>query len=271
VCKRWERLFYAEPALWRRFLLRLANPALPSTTRASPSPWGQWGAAKHRQLERVAGLVEVFEAGPRRIDFGSSQAAMGRSGRSLEQYLSLLHPEVLTELVLWWELAQLPELLRFPRLTRLLLHAGYGLPSGAAAVLLGMPQLRALALHVQEVSGDEMAAVLGLSQLTQLSLLVHAPLTAGYNYESDSMDGSQGESPSLMQLTRLAQLRQLSINHRPAVYGIEHEEFTFEEYGEVPLPPPSSFAALESYHVSFYRDGGYGWAFKVSVPGLGLG
>ena len=256
VCKRWEGLFYAEPALWRHFLLRPANPAFPSN-ETRPNPWGGWCAAKHRQLARVAGLVEVFEAGPRRTDFGGMRAAAHASCWRLVQYISLLRPEVLTEAVLWWELAELPELLRFPRLTRLLLHDGYNLPPGAAAVLGRLPQLRSLALHAHEVSGGEMAAVLGLSQLTQLLLLVHNPVTAGHNYES--LPGSNADAPSLMQLTRLAQLRQLTIKHRPVVYGVEQVEIEFEEWGVVPLPAPSAFAALESYDISFYMGVKASW------------
>ena len=265
VCKRWERLFYSEPALWRHFLLRPATPGFPGAVGNSSQQeleeiWAHWCAAKHRQLARVAGLVEVFEAGPRRVDLGR----MAGTGSRLDHFVSLLRPEVLTEALLYWGLPEMSELPRFPRLSRLLLHA-LVLNPGAARLLGGMPQLRSLGLHVHEVSGSNMSVILGLTQLTQLSFVVFNALTAGFNYQP-SRD-SEPRAPDLLQLTRLAALRHLTITHRPSLYQQEREEYEFGRQGVLPLPPPASFPALEFYHVSFRQDEWYSWAFSVSGYG----
>ena len=141
VCKRWERLFFSEPALWRRFLLRPAKRSFSGHDASlRPEPWGSWCAAKHRQLARVAGLVEVFEAGARAMDFGYMAQCAHNSGWRLEQFVGLLRPELLTEALLYWDMWELSGLLHFPRLTRLLLHDSedlrccVGCPSCAAWV-----------------------------------------------------------------------------------------------------------------------------------------
>jgi hypothetical protein len=119
-------------------------PAAPSFSghdaSLRPEPWGSWCAAKHRQLARVAGLVEVFEAGPRAMDFGYMAQCAHNSGWRLEQFVGLLRPELLTEALLYWDMWELSGLLHFPRLTRLLLHDSedlrccVGCPSCAAWV-----------------------------------------------------------------------------------------------------------------------------------------
>jgi hypothetical protein len=163
VCKRWERLFYAESALWRHFLLRPADPAWPRDR--CPDPPAGWVAAKHRQLARVAGLVQAFEAGTEEPDYGRLACCGGRQF-SLSAFLSRLRPEALSSAALWWEadaeaLQQLP---RFPSLTHLLLHYAFELPREAAGVISRMPQLQSLQLHAGDLSEAVMGSVLGLDR-----------------------------------------------------------------------------------------------------------
>jgi hypothetical protein len=263
VCKRWEDLFFSEPALWRRFLLRPAKRRFTGHDASlRPDPWGNWCAARHRQLARVAGMVEAFEAGPRAMDYGCVAQCAHASGWRLGQFVSPLRPEVLTEALLYWGTRELSGLLCFPRLTRLLLHGSEHLR------LLGrMPQLRSLGLHVHEVSGESMSIILGLTQLTQLSFVVFNALTAGFNYQP--LEDSEPRAPDLLQLTCLAQLRHLTITHRTSVYVDEREEHEFDRQGVLPLPAPASFPHLEFYHVGFRQDDWYTWAFSVSEWGSG--
>jgi hypothetical protein len=251
VCKRWERLFSSEPAVWRHYKLRpFSHPFPQAADEASKrQAWGSWCAAKHRQLAHIAGFVESFEAGPTTVDYGKMGISAHASGWRLAQFVSLLHPEVLTEVALNWGMVDLTELLRFPRLTRLLLHSstrGGGLGTGLPRLLGGLPQLRSLGLHVDKVSGEEMAAILGLRQLTQLSFAVFRALRDGAYHQLP--ESPQAQQLGLLQLTRLAQMRHLSISH--------HRQ------GVLPLPLPASFAALEFYHISI---GLHAWPFNVIV------
>lgn len=79
TCKRWRRLFYAAPAIWRTFELDCGCHRL---------------LASYRLLARVAPVVEAFEC-PRwsTLEAGGSGS---HSERSLCPFLSLLQPDVAT-------------------------------------------------------------------------------------------------------------------------------------------------------------------------------
>ena len=94
-------------------------------------------------------------------------------------------------------------------------------------------------------------------RLTLLSFVVFNALTAGFNYQP--LDDSAPRAPDLLQLTRLAALRHLTITHRPSLYQQERE-YEFDRQGVLPLPAPASFPALEYFHVSFRQDEWYSWA-----------
>jgi hypothetical protein len=60
VSKRWERLFFSEPSLWRSFQLAPASPAFPpgddDDYQQQNELWTSWFEAQHRILSRVRHL-----------------------------------------------------------------------------------------------------------------------------------------------------------------------------------------------------------------------
>lgn len=261
VCKRWERLFFKQPLLWRTFALAPASPTFPrggASREQRDEMWAGWFEAQHRMLARAPPYVEVFVAGsppPRRGgDVRLARYHCRRRRWLLGDFLALLRPDVLREAMLWWEVnkADVKALRRFQRLESVLLHET-DLKQQAVA---HMPALRSLELHANDISQQEREAILELTQLTHLALVPFCVLTATF---------SEPEDAQLLQLTRLQQLRELRITHRPTLYQFEAEEFYHEREGVLEIPPPSAFPFLEKYQLSLLPHDWYRWHFSVSA------
>ena len=251
VSKRWQRVFFSEPALWRRFQLARPSEDLAFSadfTYTISRGWSRWCASWERLLGRVAGMVQEFEG----LALPSSCA----------RCLALLRPELLEQAAVdceQWDEAEVEQLLRFPRLARLRLRPCFRMPAAVCGVLARMPQLRSLALEAQDLDW-ELASIAKLTQLTRLSLAVYDPL-------GDGMDMSPWEvhEPPLLQLTQLQRLRHLSIVHKGTDYPDEQQENAkFADDGSLVLPELSEFPALDSFNISFREDQWYHWNFSVS-------
>ena len=114
-----------------------------------------------------------------------------------------------------------------PNLTHLLLHYAFEMPREAAGVISRMPQLQSLQLYAGDLSEAVMGSVLGLAQLSELCLGTFHPPAAGHVVQAPR--GSPAGQPLLLQLTRLGQLRHLSIKNRGARYPSEDEEIYFAQ------------------------------------------
>lgn len=95
VSKRWNRLVFTEPALWRLFELSSASLA----ALADPAQQGRWFDCKLRLLQRVAPLVQSFAISDDCNLLLQTQQQL-LPARWLDQLLQLLQPESLYALVL---------------------------------------------------------------------------------------------------------------------------------------------------------------------------
>lgn len=104
VCKRWNRVFYSEPRLWRAY--RLAGPPAAAWEALAPEGRERWLAVKCEQLQRVAGLVVEAEFDCTDELLQLQRQPLGRSGSGstggsqLAALLALLPPAALTRLAL---------------------------------------------------------------------------------------------------------------------------------------------------------------------------
>ena len=118
----------------------------------------------------------------------------------------------------------------------------------------------AVASTIDALPDELLRGILALTGLTRLAVVAFDPLAESSDFEARPL----GDSP-LLQLTRLAALRELVIRHRDPVYAWEEEEITIDAQGRVVVPPPAAFPQLERYLLHFEdweaRDG---WCFAVS-------
>ncbi|KAL4425408.1 hypothetical protein ABPG75_009424 [Micractinium tetrahymenae] len=169
VSRRWRDCFFAEPSLWRTFLLSGG----PEAAGAAPL------AAQHAVLQRVAGFVQRLE-----VAFNASEA-MSRQGREEQPALSIFLDAIPAGQLQQLHLSVLqlqPGVLqravqRFPHLLELEL-TGATLPAGTPAMLRQLRQLRCLRIQAfQHPEGvAEAAAQCGdLAYLQLRSLLMPLP------------------------------------------------------------------------------------------------
>ena len=165
VCRRWRRVYYASPDVWRSILLDPSPQA----------PEGAWLACKARLLRRVGHLVADAELRSTHQDRSAS--------RHQAQLLEALHPSVVTGVTLnYRQHASQPEaavcaLRRFHRhLTRLDLST-YRLPACTSDVLRQLAALRLLRCCSQQAPDDLLEAAAALPALTSLELVLGAPLS----------------------------------------------------------------------------------------------
>ncbi|PSC67939.1 deleted in malignant brain tumors 1 -like isoform C [Micractinium conductrix] len=190
VCKRWRHLFYAEPSLWRRFVLR-------------PGSADGWLPAKHALLAHVARLVEelhVFDTRGEQAGAGAAlhwDLAVPQLG--LEAFLRLLPRGGLTvlrlavctqhvgaqlaaaaldfpqlrhlELGLLSMPPNLPGLLRQLSLSRFKAACAMQFPAALFDSLVQQPSLRALQLTTSALlHAPQLAALTALASLHSLML-----------------------------------------------------------------------------------------------------
>jgi hypothetical protein len=244
VSKRWRRLFYAEPSLWRRFTLR--PPAGADADAA-------WQPTKNAQLARVAGLVAELDVFDLSTAAGAGDpAAAARWDVSnpqwgLAAFLRLLPRDNLTVLHITVNRQQISEhlaaaALGFPQLLTLELGL-VQLPRNVAALLRQLPRLQRFVYHSGPLPAAVVDSLLQLSTLTSLELHSAEPL------------------PPLQQLTRLTSLRSLKLS--------EHDE---RAEGEALEPPaPAALPCLESFHFHSISEDHAGLQERHWLAGYRLG
>lgn len=148
MCKRFRRLFFEQPSLWRSF--RVAFACHPDC----------YVEAKHALLRRVAPLVHDF------VLLSNEEQACNRKATD---FFGLL-PDSLPGLQLRYECTAVPPAVR--RLLRRLSLSGVLLPATLPDALTGLPQLEQLELSIYQCFDPAriMAAVAQLGRLTQLQL-----------------------------------------------------------------------------------------------------
>lgn len=210
VSKRFRRLFY-----------ELAPPSI----IGSEFELSQFLASKHALLQRVAPLVAEFVVRKPYPEQLTWQLDGSGGHRPLAAFLQQLPPS-LTALDLQLQ-STLPlqagqamqQLAALRSLSLNDVQAADMLP----AVLQRMPQLEQLQCSMRSCPDGLASSVCQLSGLTSLFLLV-----------------LQGSVPSVQRLTRLSQLRGLTLHQRARLRP----------------PPPSAFPCLQSYEFSADLDGG---------------
>ena len=168
VSKRWNRLVFSEPALWRKLLI--ADAVLPLAALTEAADQKRWYDCKLRLLQRVGPLVRVFELAFTALQLmlllgteyeEQAVQAIGGMPHLGELYVAaaLGLPGCLPEVLL-----QLP-----PGLSRLRL-LGPRLPAGTVAAALHHTALNQLELGCFEDAFENLQPLTALSQLTQLQL-----------------------------------------------------------------------------------------------------
>ncbi len=174
VCRRWQQVFYSEPALWRS--LELTAESLYDAHADGAA--GQWFAAKALLLRRVGGLVRQLNYSQEPIPEEDDEytpveqvaAASNTDWRLSSSVLAHLSPASLQSLRLDWvpvdavTAAQLP---RFSSLTQLQLERCGDLPSCVLEALPSLQRLLCLSLWCNIPAGLSTA----LQHLTQLTSL----------------------------------------------------------------------------------------------------
>ncbi|PRW33096.1 Solute carrier family 35 member F6 [Chlorella sorokiniana] len=215
VCKRWQAVLYATPALWRR--LELEAPNIPAEAAAR---WAAWEAALDRLLRRVSGVVAAARLASR----------SRRDAHWVSNTLHQLQPATVTDVsILAYQLppsvAALEPLRRLTQLSSLQLNCEGVRPAesdplaGLARLLPALP-LRRLQLDARGLPPGIVSALVQLSSLSELHLVSRA-----------------GRLPDLHHLTALAQLRQLHVEDRGGHHSIQPPQ----------LPAPANFEQLEQY------------------------
>ena len=177
VCKRWHRVFYATPALWRRLVIAVPRPP-PLLTQQQwadlPASLGQWVDARAALLARVAGMVEALE-----LQNGDGLKPLGGGGQ-LARLLRCLRPQAARGVKLDAFDLSLPEaamqsLAALTGLTHLELVCDKLHGSAAAALLQLGATLRRLQLLATSVPAEVADALPLLSQLTHLDVWFSDP------------------------------------------------------------------------------------------------
>lgn len=217
ACKRWSTLFFSTPALWRE--VAVVAPAGLDPYRDPGGKSATWAAGQAALLRRVAPLVESVTIGrPQDVmpaddnthsvlyDSGGPAALLAQPG---------LQP---LELALWQEPPRAQggtarAVSSLTSLRSLLVHEGYDLEQPTTAAIASLaPRLRSLELHSCFIRAEQVRAALACAGLTRLALRPCVILGADGSWEDEPEESDQ---PPLMCLTRLSQLQELSIDHRP--------------------------------------------------------
>lgn len=232
TCKRWRRVFYNEPALWRSF--RLASSELAATyweeqDMPLTTDWYNQQLSVMHMVGRFAADCEVRGIGPLQL----VAAETGHPWR-LADVLLCLNPGVLRRLALCCELepssgskyhlygqqslgaAAIRQLARLRQLEDLALDS-WQLPHGTAAAISQLAHLQAVRLRTRQLPQHCLASLLSLTRLTRLELHTSMPL------------------PPLQQLSRLTLLQHLELCQWNCVGTV------------MALPPISSLPNLTSY------------------------
>ncbi|KAL4443582.1 hypothetical protein ABPG75_011319 [Micractinium tetrahymenae] len=217
VCKRWSRVFYSTPGIWRQFAV-----AVPDLLDFPEERQQQWAAARLGLLRRVAGMVEslrVFRGDGLQVVGAGSNAQPG-------DFVSCLTPQAAREVCL----------LGFQDLT---------LPAIAVAALAPLTCLERLALAGRKLPCNTAA------MLRQLS-----PSPVRLNLRTEQLPSAVVEAlPHLLQLTSL-QLDcdgHLPLFEWPRLSVLQHlQHLGLSEWHWLDTPPlqppcPTSFAVLRSF------------------------
>lgn len=201
VSRRWHRIFYSEPELWRSLHLTVSS----ANAAAAAGQAQQWFASKSTLLHRVGGVVQHLVVADWRQTVGAGAGAQWASMQQLaDQYggwhlsssvLAHLSPGALQSLRLHCEAvdeAAAAALQHFSGLLQLNLHCEGDVPSCVAAALPSLPQLQHLELAGSAMPQGLPAALQQLPQLTTLSCVSKA-----------------GSLPGLSAVFPLTQLREL--------------------------------------------------------------
>ncbi|KAL4422885.1 hypothetical protein ABPG75_009082 [Micractinium tetrahymenae] len=235
VNKRFHRLFYSEPTLWRAL-----------TLAPGPAPVvAAWLASKHALLRRVAGLVSQLTVLDHEVDDESAGAdatvgawqlaGEGPGALPLAAFFDLLpRPEALRTLALGCnsplDAAALHQALRFPRLQDLSLTA-IMLPHETPSILARLPVAHLRRLTCRSLFLPEGIVEAIAQQLTGLTSLDLRSFTA--------LPGD------LQALTRLVSLRQLTLWEKN-----DGGDFAEDDRQDMCPPEPASLPALESFEYS---------------------
>ncbi|KAL4443581.1 hypothetical protein ABPG75_011318 [Micractinium tetrahymenae] len=233
VCKRWNRVFYSAPGVWRQFAVTAPRqPEAPTQEEEEEQlhQQQQWAAARLRLLRRVSGMVESL-----RIFRGDELEATGiASGGRVAVFVHFLSPELAREVcLLGFNDISLPAeglavLHRLTRLESLALDSSE-LPVNTAAVLRRLsPSLRSLNMSAGRIDPAVLEALPQLLQLTSLQLSSYRQLPP-FDWQ---------------RLTALQQLWHLGLCQA-------------DSSDKAPLapPPPAIFPDLRSLHFSTLFQG----------------
>ena len=179
VSRRWQRVFYAEPDVWRslQFSYLLPTSIANAGHDLLPSSATDWLASKLRLTKRVASLVTaaaVYGSGyrPGFCQMFTTSAA----GEATVDILQLLQPSKLMELAIPWR-SEWPEAVlhaaaRLTGLTKLQLSS-WRVPQAAAITLRSLPHLCSLELTAAEDNSSSLpdAVILVLPQFLRLTSL----------------------------------------------------------------------------------------------------
>ena len=224
VSKRWQRLFFAAPGLWRQFVI--GNP----TFWAWSEERAQRAAARGALLARVAAMVESLEVNQ------CDQLERLDGGGQLARVMRCLRPAVARSVCLNGAYAgraaptdAVAALAGLTLLTSLQL-SGCELPPHTTSVLHQLSgSLHSLSLGAREISPDLVAPLLLLPHLTGLHLGSVEPLPR-FDWR---------------RLSALAQLQCLSL---------EEEQTNGDEDEQLQLPPPAAFGALTDFSYFTMND-----------------
>ncbi|KAL4422887.1 hypothetical protein ABPG75_009084 [Micractinium tetrahymenae] len=237
VSRRWRRVFFSEPGIWRHTSTVLPNHSGPAGL-----------AVEQRMLQRVAPLVHSLVATQREGPEGLSPAA----GEQLAATLRVLRAALVARLDLDWSEGGLtPEVFsagclgRLSGLTELSLRS-VRLPDEAAEAVHRLTTLRDLAVEARSIAYELLSGLSALTQLTRLHL-------------------GSGQLLSLSPLTHLSalhRLRQLSLVEDSEEFagvpwgviqeleGLQHQQWLAarQRLGPLRLPPLAAFPDLQLFH-----------------------
>lgn len=215
TCKRWRRVFYSEPALWRTFTLKFSK-----LHRRPEEEWPVWLQKQAALVRRVAPVLQGLHWDAAAQEEIGINSAASFEENSVPAFLGYLQTSRLKQLKLQG-LDRIPEaaamsLGRFTQLTELSLCSTRPLPPQMPRSLAQLGELRSLRFSGPAVPPALLNSILALSQLTMLDLWadIFPPPAA--------MD----------QLTRLAQLQDLGLHA-----GFKPEAEVFQP------PAPARFPA----------------------------
>lgn len=265
VCKRWRRVLFSEPALWRLFKISLSS--MEEAERRT---------GLLRLLERVGGLLHHLKLDCGWFDGGldAKQVAavaaclprLGQLGRISIYTSAHPVPPVLLE--------ALPVA---TALTSVKLRCSQ-LPANAAGALARMTQLRSMTLRGSALQKVAAQALQRLPQLETLSLSFRAAEAGG----TQALQAALSQMAALRSLSRdvpgitvagiaasavqLRQLTELQLTFEPPMPSLSllpshlrqlqriTESFTWGEEEHPPWPRPAAFPALQSFLYSSHRD-----------------